>query len=186
MKRNRRRVVTWALALGASLSSLSWSALADAAPATAECKAVFAASEKLLTTPHHDYQTQVGPLTQGKPRQSELIFDGNAFYVLVTGRWKKSPMTVQGRREQEEENRKDAKNESCHYLGDEAVGGQGAAVYTAHAESDVGTSDTKMWIAKGSGLLLKQEESVGGGDSSQAEHFSIRYDYADVHAPAAR
>jgi hypothetical protein len=166
-----------------SATALPTTESAGGTTAAAQCKVVFDASDKLLTTPHHQYLTHVGPMTHGKPRQSELIFAGGAFYVFSSGRWRKSPMTVRDRQEQEQENRKNARNESCRYLGDQGVDGQAAAMYTAHAESDVGTSDTKVWIAKGTGRILKQEESVGEGGSTQAERFSIRFEYDDVRAP---
>ena len=39
-----------------------------------------------------------------------------------------------------------------------------------------------MWIAKGTGLVLKEEEDLS--DGTDKRHMSIRYDYKNVRAPA--
>jgi hypothetical protein len=154
---------------------------ADSAPA--ECKAVYNAADKLLAVPHHVYMTEIAAFTNGEPRQSELIFVGGVSYVRVSGRWTKSPLTVEQSRQQEAENRKTATNQSCRHLRDEAVNGEAAALYTAHAENAGEGSDTQVWISKSRGLILKQEEDFGDVGAKDKTHMSIRYDYGNIQAP---
>jgi hypothetical protein len=154
-----------------------------AGPEPAECRLVFEATDKLLAIPHHVYLTETASSTNGKPRQTELIFVGGVFYVRVSGKWTKSPLTAEQNRAQEQENRKNATNESCRHLRDEAVGGESAAVYTAHAENEGTVADTQVWISKSRGLILKQEEDFGEAGAKDRTHMSIRYEYGNIQAP---
>lgn len=139
------------------------------------CKAVFDASDKSTTTPHHLYDTSPG-LTANE----SIAVDG-FYYVLIKGKWKKSPLTVKAQLEQGQENRKNAKSYSCTYVRDEPVDGEPAAVYSTHAVMDEDLkSDCQVWISKSRGLILRQEEDV---DTGEKTHHSIRYDYNNVHAP---
>ncbi len=98
-----------------------------AGPEPAECRLVFEATDKLFVIPHHVYMTEIGSFANGKPRQSELIFVGGVSYVHDSGKWIKSPLTVEQNRAQEQENRKNATNESCRHLRDETVSGESTA-----------------------------------------------------------
>jgi hypothetical protein len=64
-------------------------------------------------------------------------------------------------------------------VGDDSVNGQTAEVYTEHAETEDSKADTKIWISKSKGLILKQELAI----DPSAERWAIRFDYANVHAP---
>lgn len=154
-----------------------------AGPEPAECRLVFEATDKLLAIPHHLYVTEIASFTNGKPRQSELIFVGGVSYVLDSGKWSKSPLTVEQKRAQEQENRKNATNESCRHLRDEAVGGESAALYAAHAENEGTVADTQVWISKSRGLILKQEEDFGEAGAKDRTHVSVRYEYGNIQAP---
>ena len=154
---------------------------ANAEPA--ECKAVDDAADKLLTVPHHLYMTQTGAFTNEKPRQIELIFVGGVSYVNNSGKWTKSPETVEQTRAREAENRKTATNQSCRHLRDEAVNGEATAVYVAHAENEGEASDTQVWISKSRGFFLKQEEDIGEVGAKDKTHMSIRFEYENIQAP---
>jgi hypothetical protein len=65
----------------------------------------------------------------------------------------------------------------CRQVGDEVVNGQPATKYSAHNHASSG--DETVWIAKGSGLVLKSEAVIGD------RHISSRYDYSNIQAPAA-
>ena len=68
-------------------------------------------------------------------------------------------------------------------VGEESVAGAAAAVFTSHTGNEGVKADARIWVAKGSGLVLRVEEDrdTGGGDKA---HVSIRYDYTNVQAPA--
>jgi hypothetical protein len=173
-----------------ALGSLRLFALLLATPAGARaqtipraCKPLLDAQRKEIMTPHHTYSTD-GPVRQGvKPTTGETISAGGVSYLLYHGKWRRSPMTPQESLAQLEENLADAKQISCQHVGDESVGGTPAAVYTSHNESEYAKADARTWVAKGAGLVLRTEEDMDAGDGSK-RHISIRYDYANVHAPA--
>ena len=158
--------------------------ISPAARAQGDCKPVYDAVDKLTTVPSHAYQTETNPARPGSDAGgAELISTGGAVYVMMKGKWKKSPMSMADVHKQEEENLKTAKNISCKHLRDESVKGESAVVYSAHTETEDTKADAQMWISKSKGLLLRQEEDVdiGGGDE---RHMSIRYEYTNVQAPA--
>jgi hypothetical protein len=153
---------------------------ASLARAQDACKVVLDAGDKLTATPHHGYQTRAA--AGQSPRSSEDISVNGAIYVKMNGQWKKSPLTVKQRQQQEQENRKDAQNTSCHYVRDEAVNGEAASVYSAHAETEGLKSDSLVWISKSKGLVLRQEEDLDmDGEKS---HVSAHFQYGGVTAPA--
>ncbi|HTR64451.1 MAG TPA: hypothetical protein VMH85_01675 [Terriglobales bacterium] len=147
------------------------------------CEAVFAAADKLNTVPNHIYETTVAAYTNGKPQSSEVVAVGGALYVFTHGKWMKVPMSVDDRRKQEIENRKNAKNTSCHLVREEAVNGEAANLYSAHSETEDDKVDSQVWISKRSGLILKQELDVDSGGGIGKSHSSVRYEYKNVTAP---
>ena len=87
-------------------------------------------------------------------------------------------------RQQEIENRKNAKNISCHLLREDSVNGEPAQVFSAHDETEDGKTDATIWISKSRGLPLRKEEDIDtGGDPSGKTHFSTRYDYSNTSVP---
>ena len=157
---------------------VSWCGSVPALHAQDDCKKVFDAGERLTTTPHHAYLIQVN----GKKQESreEISVDG-AIFVQLNGKWKKSPLTVQDRLKQQQENRTTAKNTSCRHLRDEAVNGEAAEVYSAHAENESIKSDSLVWISKSKNRILRQEEDIDETDTKF--HESVRYEYINVAAP---
>lgn len=155
-----------------------WCGSVPSVHAQDECKKVLDAGERLTTTPHHAYMTQVN----GKKQElrEDISVDG-AIYIQVNGKWKKSPLTVQDRLKQQQENRATAKNTSCRHLRDEAVNGEAAEVYSAHGENEGITSDSLVWISKSKNQILREEEDID--ESGTKFHESVRYEYSNVAAP---
>jgi hypothetical protein len=102
---------------------------------------------------------------------------------MVNGKWSLSPISTDELKQLEQRNRKNAKNLSCHYVRDESVNGQSAAVYSAHSESEHGKDDSQIWLSKSAGLILRQETDLDTGRAGGTIHMSVRYDYRDVQAP---
>ncbi len=155
---------------------------ARAAAVDPACKPGIDAMMKQIATPTHLYATEASA-RGGKPEVRESIYSGGAIYIQMRGQWKRSPMSTQEMRKQQEENVRNAKSMSCRYLRDEAVNGESAAVYRTQSVTEVGSSDATLWISKRTGLPLRTENDLdtGGGDKM---HLAIRYDYAGVKAPA--
>jgi hypothetical protein len=151
------------------------------------CKVTVDAMMKQIGTPTHVVVSETGMEGKpGKPQTHEMIYLGDAIYLQMGGQWKRSPMTVQQMRQREEQNQRDTTSMSCHYLRDETVGGEAAAVYSVESTTPaLGKSRATMWLSKRSGLPLKSENSLGVDDkSSPPINEVIRYDYTNVHAPA--
>lgn len=147
------------------------------------CKTVLEAMRKQLSTPAHAYTVKTPGLGGKKPETREMIRTGGAIYVQTEKGWRRSPMTVEDMRKQEEENIRTAKSMTCRYLRDEAVGGEAAAVYHSQADNQDVKSEATVWISKRTGLPLKSENDIDTGDNDK-QHLSIRYDYTNVAPPA--
>ncbi len=150
----------------------------------AACRPLIDAEEKQIMTPSHVYMTRDAATPGGKAATHETISTGGVLYIFFNGHWMRSPMSAQDLLTQLKQNLATTKVYSCKHVGDESVGGVPAAVYTAHSESDAIVSDTRTWIAKGTGLPLRSEEDVQIPGQSGKEHMSLRYEYSNVRAPA--
>ncbi len=148
------------------------------------CKPVFDATDKLLSVSNHAYLTQSRDTPTGaKTENSESISVNGVRYIMVRGQWTRSKITPQQTKEQEEENKKNAKNYRCHFVCDETVNGEAVALYSSHNETEFANSDSQVWIAKSRGLILKQEIVLDSGGTAAKDRWSIRYDYNNVKAP---
>jgi hypothetical protein len=148
-----------------------------AAPARADasCNAVYDAGIKQMKTPHHVF-TSRSAHGRTAASTSETIFAGGVIYVQMHSQWQRSPITAEAMLQHAKEKREgDSSDETCRPLGDEAVEGMAAAVYSLH--NDAG-ADSKLWVAKANGLLLRQIITLPDGSS-----IDNRYDYANVQAP---
>lgn len=156
---------------------------AEAQNIPAACQPMIDAQRKVITTPHHVYSTEPPAHPGDKEKTSEVISAGGVTYVLLNGTWRRRPMTTAAALAQMDENLKNTKTFSCQRAGDGFAGGVPAAVYTAHTENEDVKTDVRIWIAKGSGLVLRVDDDVDTGGGSK-NHISVRYDYANVTAPA--
>ncbi len=147
------------------------------------CRPLLDAQRKSIMTPHHLYSTD-GPAGQSaNARADEMISVGGVSYLLYQGKWRRSPITPKEQLDRLQENIANAKALSCKRVGAESIGGVAADVYASHDEHDGTAGDARHWVAKGSRLILRTEEDMDTGYGSK-RHISIRYDYANVHAPA--
>jgi hypothetical protein len=147
------------------------------------CQPAADASAKMLTTPTHITSTTTAAYTGGKPRNTESIYAGNAIYVNVGGKWSRSKMTPQEMLKMEQENR-GSKKGTCHYVRDELVNGEAAALYAEQSDTEVGKSEAQTWISKSRGLPLRTEMDIDVGGSMGKSHMSMHYDYTNVQPPA--
>lgn len=171
----------------ATLIALLLSATAAGQPARgavdAACKPVLDAILKQITTPTHLYATETATFHGGKPETQELIYASDAVYVQIKGQWRRSPMSAQNMRKQQEENVRNAKSMACRYLRDETVNGEAAAVYHSQGETEAGKSEATLWVSKRTGLPLRSENDIDTGAKDKV-HLEIRYEYAGVRPPA--
>jgi hypothetical protein len=179
------------LAYGVTPGSPAYAATAgahtpDPNPQTADatCNAVLAALDKNFTVPYHMYMTETGgAMRNGKPMSTEMVNAGGKRYVLYDGKWSVSDISDDDMKAMQLKARQSAKNLSCHYVKDETVNGESAALFATHGESEHGKDDNQLWISKSKGLILKQETDIDTGAGRPKTHMSVRYEYANVQAP---
>jgi hypothetical protein len=102
---------------------------------------------------------------------------------LVGGKWHRSPLNIKAMVEQEQENRRNAKNERCAHVRDEAVDGEAAGVFSTHYESEYAKVDALIWISRSRGLALREALDMEAGELGKT-HTSVRTVYSGVQAPA--
>jgi hypothetical protein len=147
------------------------------------CQPLIDASNKLYTVPVHIYNTETAAYTGGKPRQSESIFLNDKTYVMTSGKWKLSPMSVQKMRALRE--KAETEGVTCRRLGDDIVNGEPAILFAMHQKDEDQTIDSKNWISKSRGLPLKAERDMDVGGTGGKSHSTTRYEYTNVQAPSS-
>jgi hypothetical protein len=156
---------------------------AQAQKNVASCKPVLDALAKQYSVPHHIYGTTTAGTPGAKPRPMEMIRTQDQNYILIEGKWKRSSMTPAMMAKQEQENVRDATAYACRRIRDESVGGVSAVVYSMHSESELSNSDGQVWIATGTGLVVRMESDTDTGEVDNT-HLALRYEYTNVQAPA--
>jgi len=149
----------------------------------AACRPLIDARKKQIMTPNHSYMTEGPASPGGKATTHEGISTGGVTYIMYGGKWRRSPLSPQAMLVQLDSNLTTAKVYTCQHVSDESVAGVPAAVYTAHTDNEGVKADARIWVAKGSGLVLRTEEDVDTGEGDK-HHLSIRYEYTNVRAPA--
>ncbi|HEY0554799.1 MAG TPA: hypothetical protein VGG20_11075, partial [Thermoanaerobaculia bacterium] len=145
------------------------------------CQPLIHAGEKQISTPNHVYMTTT---RDGKARTREVIMAGDTIYVMVNGKWNRSSLTPQKIQELQAENLNRGKSMTCHYLRDESVNGEAAAVYGTQGDSEFGKTESTIWISKSKSLPLRTEMDMSLGGKMGKSHMSIRYEYSQVKPPA--
>jgi len=147
------------------------------------CQPLYDAMLKVIDTPTHIYTTMgTAPNSGGKPHTIEVIYAAGTVYTTVGGKWIRNKMTPQQVVKMERENRRNSKM-SCRYLKDESINGENSAVYTTHSETDGQKDDGQVWISKTNGLPVRQELDIDMQGLPNKQHYSMRYEYANVHPP---
>jgi hypothetical protein len=148
------------------------------------CEAPLAAMNKLWQTPSHQYMTETAGYLNGKTRTSEIITTRTDRYLLVNGNWHHSAIGKEEIAQMIQANEENVRKDECHFVRDDTVNGEAAALYATRHVSEDDSSTTQLWISRKSGLPLKFEidRDVGGGAMGKS-HQSMRVDYSNVTAP---
>jgi hypothetical protein len=173
-------VVAYPTALAAIVLAIA-TAPAGAQKDLVSCKPVFDATAKQMKVDSHAYSPADANVSGGS--KSEIIFVGGVTYVNAGGHWSRSPMTPAALEKTQAENIKSATAYSCKHLRDEVLGGAPTAVYESTGENEGITFHSQIWIAKGSGLPLRNETDMDIHDGTPKLHRSTRYEYSNVKLP---
>lgn len=169
------------LACVVGLSTLAFANQSFAADTN--CKPLFDAITRLFNTPNHEYLAQTDAATGDTPMKSEIINSGAAIYIKVEGKWHTSNATAAELQAQEEQNRKNAKITSCKVIKDDTVDGLAVTLYSAHTETEYGISNEQIWIAKNTGLPVRETIDMDLGQKGGKSRAEIHVVYVDVAAP---
>jgi hypothetical protein len=151
--------------------------------ADTDCKPLFEAITRLFNTPNHEYLSQTNAATGDEPIKSEIINTGAAMYIKVEGKWHNSTATGAELQAEEETNRKNAKVTSCKVLQDETIDGVAVTLYSAHTETAYGISNEQIWIAKGTGLPVRETIDMDLGQKGGKSRADIHVVYVGIEAP---
>jgi hypothetical protein len=149
---------------------------------TAACQPVIASMVRLTQTPSHQFMTNTVPGMT--PRQSEIVITGKTMSILVAGdHWKTIPYDAQEKVTEMKRKFADssaAGKVSCMRVRTEAVGGEPATLYAMHDDTEAGVVDVQVWVSDARGLPLRQVVAM----PELKSHAEVRFDYANVQAPA--
>ena len=146
---------------------------ARAAELSADCKPVLAAMERSIQANHTTTTTRGAEILHG------VTVDG-AVYLQVNGAWRKSGISAKDNIDMSRSNLKDAQEYSCKALSDSVVDGTPAANYSTHTVNDDAVIDTRIAIAKGTGLAISVVTRRPGDPAGDVV---TRYAYGSVKAP---
>jgi hypothetical protein len=145
---------------------------------------VFNGIKLQANTPNHQYFTISGAEPDSHAQTNEVIDTGRARFVLMDGRWQTMPQSPREIMKREEENFKKS-GTICRLLREEMLDGTDTVVYIEQSQTGSISSIGTIWIAKSSGLPVREEVNTDSGIGPAGQrHLEIRIVYADVHAPA--
>src|SRR5579871_4975706 len=149
------------------------------------CQPVIDADLKLYTIPVHIFMTKTAGYNGGATTSSENIYVNNTTYLMINGKWRKSPASPQKMLEVRKEALASNTNTTCRRVREEAVNGEPAVVYSGVTVSPEDKVESTTWISKARGVPLKTEmdTDVGGGKAGKS-HTTVRYEYSNVKPPA--
>ena len=145
------------------------------------CQPVFDALIKVATTPSHSYTTSTA-VNGGAPTEAETIFANGQKYIRARGKWMRLPVTSQDVVGQEKEKEQHGTS-TCQFLGNESVNGDPTMLFSVHREYEEVKEDGKIWVSKGTGLILRVEEDFDNRGDKVKDHRSTRFEYGNVHPP---
>jgi|SRR5579863_2297390 len=143
------------------------------------CRFLLDSMLNMMATSVHSYTTMTSDI-HPTPTRTEAIWVKGTGYLGVEGKWRRS-MTLAEIKAQSEENLKTQKP-VCSVVRDDSVDGQAATVYIEKSSAGA-TLGATIWIAKGSGMPLKQEIDMNVGGTKGKSHIATRYTYGNVTVP---
>jgi hypothetical protein len=118
----------------------------------------------------------------GTAKESEMISTGGAIYVLIHGKWKRSPMTPAMMLDAQREGADSiSRLYKCNRVGTETISGGVAQHYHiegtgAHPEKE------ELWLDS-AGMVVRMEVVTDAASDEGATHGTMRYEYANIQAP---
>jgi hypothetical protein len=158
-----------AVLIGLAALSVSTSARAD------DCAAVRTATLAGVSRPYAATIQMPGP--DGLPMLSHVVMTGDKMYLQIRRSWTTKVITT---KELVDKANKTALKEliSCQRAGAEELGGDASTIYAVDSQMPGHVGHSRIWISDASGLPLKTEVKLPGGES-----MTSIFDYKNVSAP---
>ena len=147
-----------------------------------DCDLATSAAIAQAKVPHA--ATHVTTIAGEAPKRAEMIFTADKAYLQKDGAWRSmsySPQAQIDRINAVKISPEKAK-QTCEKSGSETVKGEAATVLVIHTDSSGKKSDARVWISDKTGLLLKSEIRIDGGNEIAIVTDDFRYD--NIQAPA--
>jgi hypothetical protein len=128
--------------------------------------------------------THMTNIAGAAPTRAEMIFTADKAYLQKDGAWRSmsySPQAQIDRINAVETSAEKAK-QTCQKTGSETIKGEAATVLVIHTDSSGKKSDARVWISDKTGLLLKSEIRLDGGNEIAVVTDDFRYD--NIQPPA--
>jgi hypothetical protein len=157
--------------IGLAALSASWCAAARAD----DCAPVRAATLAGISRPYAATIKMPGP--DGLPLTSHVVMTGDKMYLQIRRTWTTKLITS---KELVDKANKSALKEliSCQRAGAEEIGGDASTIYAVDSQMPGHIGHSRVWISNASGLPLKTEVTLPGGES-----MTSLFDYKNVAPP---
>jgi len=128
--------------------------------------------------------THVTTVAGEAPARAEMIFTADKAYLQVNGAWRSMDYSPQAQIDRINAVKSSAEraNQTCEKPASDTVKGDAATVLVMHTDAGGKRSDAHLWISDKSGLPLKSEIRVDGGNEIAIVTDDFRYD--NIEPPA--
>lgn len=162
----------------AVVSSLVFGALAAKAD---DCALATAAAIAQAKVPHAS--THVTTVPGEASIRAEMIFTTDKAYLQTNGAWRSMAYSPEAHVNQINAAKKRAEQakQTCEKAGSVMINDEATTILTMHTDAEGHKSDARLWISDKTGLLMRSEIRIDGGDSVAIVTDDFRYD--DIKAP---
>jgi hypothetical protein len=175
MKTSRALSICSAVGLALGVSGIT-AARAD------DCDLATSAAIAQAKVPHA--ATHMTSIAGAAPTRAEMIFTADKAYLQKDGAWHSMSYSPQARIDRINAVKTGAEKpkQTCQKAGSETIKGEAATVLVIHTDASGKKSDARVWISDKTGLLLKSEVRLDGGNEVAIVTDDFRYD--NIEAPA--
>jgi hypothetical protein len=141
-----------------------------------DCDLAASAAIAQAKVPHA--ATHVTTIAGEATARTEMIFTADKAYLQKDGSWRSmsySPQAQIDRINAVKTNTEKVK-QTCEKAGSETIKGEAATVLVIHTDASGKKSDARVWISEKTGMLLKSEIRLDGGNEIAIVTDDFRYD----------
>lgn len=128
--------------------------------------------------------THVTTVAGEAPARAEMVFTADKAYLHTNGAWRSMDYSPQAQIDRINAVKTSAEKakQTCEKPASDTVKGEAVTLLVMHTDDGGKRSDARLWISKKSGLPLKSEIRIDGGNEIAIVADDFRYDH--IEAPA--